>query len=167
MEAMRRSTRLCNRFHYWRANHERPGFFLPAFGRHSAPPIPQSTAILGQIVSNANIPLDFRKAAAHALASIHTSATLPYLSMLLQDSRPALRAEAIGGLSAFANGSAAQTPANTATLKYLQIPKSAQYQTSDTLANGARGEQAISQNEPKYLSSWTTWWQQHRAELGY
>jgi hypothetical protein len=124
-----------------------------------------SVTALGQAISGTSIPLPFRRAAARALAAIHNAATLPYLAMLLDDPDFELRVEAIGGLGAFANGLPVQTTADVPSLRYLQLPKSAPYMTSDTIANLVM--RANSRNEVKYLSFWKTWWLQHRSELGY
>jgi hypothetical protein len=118
-------------------------------------------------VGSAGLSLAFREAAAHALAAIHTAAALPYLAALLDDPDPNLRAEAIGGMGAFANGLPVQTSAGTPSLAYLQLPASAPYKTADTIANLAFGTQAITRNEASYLSFWTSWWGQNRAGLGY
>ena len=127
---------------------------------------PKSVAALGQFLSIPSMPQALREAAAHALASIHTVAALPYLAALFDDPDADLQVEAIGGFSAFANGLPVQTPANATSLAYLQGPESAPYKTSETVDHLIMGKQAISQNG-RFLSFWKTWWQQHRIELGY
>jgi hypothetical protein len=107
-----------------------------------------------------------REAAAHALASIHTVSTLPYLAALLGDQDANLRAEAVGGIGSFANGLATQTPANNASLAFLQYPASAPYMTAETRANFALGIQAVGSSEAAYLSYWSQWWSQNKASLG-
>ena len=124
------------------------------------------TALGGTAVDSAN-PAAFRQAAAHALASIHTVETLPYLAALLDASDGKLRIEAIGGLGSFANGLPVQTTANTPGLASLQLTGSAPLKTADTIANFALGERAISRNEAAYLTFWKSWWAAHRASLGY
>ena len=110
----------------------------------------------------------FREAAAHALASIHTAATLPFLAALLDDPLAALRIEAIGGLGSFAIALPVQSSANMANLGYLRMSQGNNpYRTDDTIRNFAMGQKAISQNETKYLSFWKNWWSQNRASLGY
>ncbi|HEX5431004.1 MAG TPA: HEAT repeat domain-containing protein, partial [Bryobacteraceae bacterium] len=65
------------------------------------------SAATGILTSNT----DFREAAAHALASIHTNAALPFLATLLDDPDLNLRVEGVGGIGAFANGLPVQTKA--------------------------------------------------------
>jgi hypothetical protein len=110
---------------------------------------PVSVATLGQAAVSSSVANPFREAAAHALASIHTPAALPFLAALLDDPDDLLRIEAIGGFSAFANGLPMQTSANTANLGYMQLPAGAPHQTAETIANFAMGSQAISRNEAK------------------
>jgi hypothetical protein len=128
---------------------------------------PASVAILGRVTAFTNGSLAFRLAAAHALASIHTQAALPYLAALLDDANGGMRAEAVGGLASFANGLPIQTPSDVPSLRYTQLPASSPYMTSATVENLVMGEQTISRNEAKYLSFWKAWWQQNRSGLGY
>lgn len=126
-----------------------------------------SVQALGHIAADtaANRPL--REAAAHALAAIHTKESLPFLAQLLSDGDAALRAEAIGGLSSFANGMPVQTASGTPSLAHLQLPAGGPYQTPETIANFAMGSRAIEQNESRYLTFWQTWWSQQKGQLGY
>jgi hypothetical protein len=127
-----------------------------------------SVAALGAAATNSSNPnTAFREAAAHALAAIHTSATLPFLATLLDDSDFNLRVEAVGGMGAFANGLPTQTKASVSSLSYLQLPAGARYKTDATVANLAFGVQAITRNEASYLSFWKSWWSENRASLGY
>jgi hypothetical protein len=127
-----------------------------------------SIAALGHAaVDSINLTLDFRQAAAHALASIHTIEALPYLATLLDDVDEKLRIEAIGGCGAFANGLQIQTTDNTPSLTSLQLSGNAPYRTAETIANFAQGERAILRNEAAYLSFWKDWWTSHRKQLGY
>ena len=104
---------------------------------------------------------------AHALASIHTRATLPYLAALLDDPVLDLRAEAVGGMASFANGLPVQITADLTSMRYLQFPEKAPYLTPETRANFGMGKFTIEQDEARYLSCWRTWWAEHRGELGY
>jgi hypothetical protein len=127
-----------------------------------------SIAAVGQAaVDSTNPSIGFREAAAHALAAIHTAAALPFLATLLDDPASHLRAEAVGGMGAFANGLPVQTSAGVPSLAYLQLPTSAPFKTADTVANFALGSQAIARNEAAYLSFWKGWWLQNRTRLGY
>jgi hypothetical protein len=127
-----------------------------------------SIAVLGQTaVDSANPNSALREAVAHALAAIHTTATLPYLATLLGDEDVNLQAEAVGGIGSFANGLPIQTSAGVPSLAYLQFPASAPYMNVGTKANFALGPQAIGRNGASYLSFWGQWWLQNRASLGF
>ena len=126
-----------------------------------------SVNALGQIAADTTTNQPFREAAAHALAAIHTKDSLPYLAQLLSDGGVSLRVEAIGGLSAFANGLSAQTSPGTPSLSHLQLPAGGPYQTAETIANFAIGSQAVEQREFEYLAFWKAWWTQQRIKLGY
>jgi len=127
-----------------------------------------SIAVLGQTaVDSTNPNSALREAAAHVLAAIHTTATLPYLATLLGDEDVNLQAEAVGGIGSFANGLQIQTNAGVPSLAYLQFPASAPYMNTGTKANFALGPQAIGRNGASYLSFWEQWWLQNRASLGF
>ncbi len=129
---------------------------------------PASVGILGQIVVNSeNGNLPFRRAAAFALAAIHTKEALPYLATLMEDADPELRAESVRGLGSFANGLPVQTMAGTPSLSYLQSQPSSPYQSVDTEAHFALNTEFLEQNESTYLSFWKAWWQTNHAALGY
>ena len=122
----------------------------------------KSIAVLGQAAVESGGA--FREVAAFALRSIHTVDALPYLAALMDDADPKLRAEGIGGFSAFANGLPVQTPAGVPSLAHLQMPATAVYKTPETMANFAMGE-AASRNEAKLLAFWKGWWMENRAAL--
>lgn len=126
-----------------------------------------SVQTLGEIALDLSMDLSVRLAAAHAVASIHTRESLPFLGMLLDAPELDLRVEAVGGLGAFANGLAIQTRANTVSLAYLQLPEDAPYRTQDTVAHLAFGRQAIEADETRYTTFWADWWQDNRSSLGY
>ncbi|MBV9505752.1 MAG: HEAT repeat domain-containing protein [Acidobacteriia bacterium] len=125
-----------------------------------------SVSALGKATTSSSYAQDFRRATAHALAAIHSIGSLPYLVALFDDPDPDLRVEAIGGISAFANGLPVQSPANVASMGYLQ-PSSNSYRTTETIGHFAMGSRAIEQNEASYLAFWKNWWSQNRASLGY
>jgi hypothetical protein len=127
-----------------------------------------SVGVLGKAATDStNSTASFCEASAHALAAMHTAATLPYLAALLGDQDANIRVEAIGGIGSFANGLAMQTAANVASLAYLQYPASAPYMTAETRANFVLGAQAVELNEAAYLSYWSQWWSQNRVSLGF
>ena len=115
---------------------------------------PAAIATLAQTAESTSAALDLHRVAAHALAAVHTSATLPYLATLLDSPDAILRVEGIGGIGAFANSLPTQTPANTASLAYLQFPAKGVYKTEDTMTHFAMGPKAIESNESYYLSFW-------------
>ncbi len=128
---------------------------------------PSAVAVLGATATDSsNSNTAFREAAAHALAAIHTAASLPFLATLLDDPDPNLRVEAVGGIGAFANGLAVQTAAGMPSLAHLQLPAKAPYKTADTVAHLAFGR-AIAANEAFYVLFWKSWWEQNRASIGY
>jgi hypothetical protein len=90
-----------------------------------------------------------------------------FLATLLSDPNATLRVEAVGGMSAFANGLPIQTPAGVASMAALQLPASAPYKTPETVAHFAMGSTAIEANEASYVSFWKGWWAQNRASLGF
>jgi hypothetical protein len=127
-----------------------------------------SITVLGRIALDSAIPdREFREAAAHALASMHTLETLPYLARLLDDPDAQLRVEGVGGLGCFANGTSVQTTANTPSLASLQLSGDGTYSTAETIANFAQGAQAIERDEGRYLAFWKAWWGTNRASLGF
>lgn len=122
-----------------------------------------SVGVLGQAAANSqDSNLSFRRAASHALASIHTSDALPFLAALLNDEDATIQAEAAGGLALFANGLPVQSSSDVAGLGFLQLPASAPYQTPETIGNLALGDAAS-----QHVSFWRNWWTQNKATLGY
>jgi hypothetical protein len=129
---------------------------------------PASVGILGQIVvdsENGNLP--FRRAAAFALAAIHTKEALPYLARLMEDADPELRADSVRGLGSFANGLPVQTMAGVPSLAHLQPQPNSPYRTADTEMHSPLNIEYLEKNESTYLSFWKAWWQTNHAALGY
>jgi len=126
-----------------------------------------SLVVLGGIAVDASAPAALRTAAAHALAAVHSTTTLPYLAALLDAPNTDLHVEAVGGLASFANGLPVQTSATVASLQHLQLSGPAPYKTPETIANFALGKQAIERKESSYVMFWKTWWMQNRVGLGY
>lgn len=123
-----------------------------------------SVTALGQIADSSSLPADFRVAAAHALAAVHTASALPYLANLFGDADTNVRVEAIGGFALFVSGFPSQAPGTG--LAYLQTQASAPFKNSSTMAHFALGYQAVEKNESFYLSFWQQWWAQNGAPLG-
>ena len=128
---------------------------------------PASVAALGRVVDDTNGDLPFRRAAAFALAAIHTQQALPYLAALMTDADPELRAESVRGLGSFANGLTVQTTAGTPSPSYLQPQPNSPFRTDDTVTHAPLNIEYIEANESQYLPFWQTWWQANRAALGF
>jgi hypothetical protein len=127
---------------------------------------PASVGVLGHVAvdaENGNLP--FRRAAAFALAAIHTKEALPYLATLMTDADPELRAESVRGLGSFANGLPVQTMAGVPSLAHLQPQPNSPYRTEDTITHHPLNIQFIEENESTYLTFWKAWWQTNRAAL--
>jgi len=126
-----------------------------------------SVAVLGRAATDKSDPnIQFRFAAAHALARVHTKDALPYLATLMDDSNQELRTEGIGGLGAFALGLPVQTPASIPSMSYLQR-SSTPYRNAETEANFTYSPFAIKKNEAAYLTFWKKWWTQNKASIGF
>ncbi|MDE3198514.1 MAG: HEAT repeat domain-containing protein, partial [Acidobacteriota bacterium] len=141
------------------------GVLLMSISAYFRAPNHAAVATLGHTAELTTLSPDLRQAAAHALAAIHNSQSMPYLAALLDDPDFALRVEAIGGMSAFANSLATQNPAENASLSYLQLSGNGPYRTPETIANFAMGAEAVSKKESSYLAFWKAWWQEHRAGI--
>ena len=127
-----------------------------------------SVNALGMAATDSGDPnLEFRKAAAHALAAIHNKTAVPYLAALLGDPNAQLQIEGVRGLGSFANGLPVQTPVGVPTLAHLQLPAAAPFRTPETLKNFALGPDAIAANKGSYVQFWAQWWSENRSALGY
>jgi hypothetical protein len=120
-----------------------------------------SPASINMLVQLASLSPEMREAAVHAISSIHTQASLPFLASLLTSSDANEQARGVFGLSSFANVCPAQTPANVVSMAYLQCANNGPYSTADTIANfvspGASSSQVV--------SFWINWWKQNQAAL--
>jgi hypothetical protein len=103
---------------------------------------------------------EIRKAAARALAAIHSRETLPFLASLLSSADPTEQERAVYGISAFANGCPVQTPNNAVSMSYLQCNQASAYRTAATTANFAF-RPGSPQREADLVSSWQNWWDGH------
>ncbi len=120
-----------------------------------------SPASINQLVQLASLSPEMREAAIHAISSIHSQASLPFLASLLTSSDPKEQARGVFGLSSFANVCPAETPANVVSMSYLQCSNNGSYSTADTTANfaspGTPGSQVV--------QFWIDWWNQNQAAL--
>jgi hypothetical protein len=122
-------------------------------------PAPNSVQQLIQLTSLAP---ELREAAIHALSSIHTQQALPFLAGLLTSSDPNEQARGVFGLSSFANGCPAQTPANVQSMAYLQCSNQGPYSSAGTVANFVTPGSPSAQ----MVAFWANWWNQYQAALG-
>jgi hypothetical protein len=120
-----------------------------------------SPASIQQLVQLASLSPEMREAAIHAISSIHTQATLPFLASLLTSSDPKEQARGVFGLSSFANACPAVTPDNVVSMTYLQCANNGPYRTAETVANAATPGTPGSQ----VVSFWINWWKQNQAAL--
>jgi hypothetical protein len=116
-------------------------------------------ASINQLVQLAAFSPEMREASVHAISSIHTQASLPFLASLLTSSDAKEQARGVFGLSSFANMCPAETPANVVSMAYLQCANNGPYSTGDTSANFASPRTPSSQ----VVSFWIDWWNQNQA----
>jgi hypothetical protein len=120
-----------------------------------------SPASINQLVQLASLSPEMREASVHAISSIHTQASLPFLASLLTSSDANDQARGVFGLSSFANVCPAETPANVVSIAYLQCANNGSYSSGDTSANFASPGTPASQ----VVSFWIDWWNQNQAAL--
>ncbi|HEV8042831.1 MAG TPA: HEAT repeat domain-containing protein [Bryobacteraceae bacterium] len=120
-----------------------------------------SPASIQQLVQLASLSPEMREAAIHAISSIHSQASLPFLASLLTSSDLIEQARGVFGLSSFANVCPAETPANVVSMEYLQCANNGPYSTADTASNFASPETPGSQ----VVQFWINWWNQNQAAL--
>jgi hypothetical protein len=117
-----------------------------------------SPASIKQLVQLASLSPEMREAAIHAISSIHSQASLPFLASLLTSSDPNEQARGVFGLSSFANVCPAETPANVVSMAYLQCANNGPYTTQETIANFATPSSQV-------VQFWIDWWNQNQAAL--
>lgn len=133
-----------------------------SIGAYYRNPDPTGVTILGRLARTAALP-KLRAAAAIALASIHTKATLPYLALLLEEPDIELASYGIGGLAMFANNVAILTHANLKTTGYQPLPGPAPFRTEETMKYFALGKEALGANREQFVNFWKDWWMQYRT----
>jgi hypothetical protein len=136
----------------------RRSFLVFAIRETFRDPAPSSVQELVQLAS---LSPELREAAIHALSSIHTKESLPFLAGLLTSSDPNEQARGVFGLSSFANACPAQTPANVVSMAYLQCSNQGTYSTPQTTANFASPGTPSGQ----VVTFWINWWNQNQASL--
>jgi hypothetical protein len=120
-----------------------------------------SSASIDMLVQLASLSPEMREAAVHAISSIHTRTSLPFLASLLTSADPQEQARGVFGLSSFANVCPVQTPANVVSMAYLQCANNGPYTTADTIANFA--SPGVPNNQ--VVSFWINWWKQKQSVL--
>jgi hypothetical protein len=120
---------------------------------------PVATAFLVELAGRSG-QRGLRSAAVSALAATHTREALPFLASLLSTDDPEERMKGVLGISAFANGSVPQTPANMKSLAFLQLPANAPYQTPETIANFGFSRR-VPDEEARLTAYWLSWWTHH------
>lgn len=118
---------------------------------------PNAVESLGQIANDTTAGIDFRIAAATALARMHTQQTLPHLAKLLDDQNGALKSIAVGGMSGFAN--------NVPIGSHEPARGAWPYRTSESISHSAFDETVIGRQESYYVGFWKAWWQQNQVSL--
>jgi hypothetical protein len=121
-------------------------------------PAPSS---IRRLIELASISQELRGAVVHAVSSIHTKESLPFLTTLLTSPDASERGRGVFGLSSFANQCPAQTPANVVSMAYLtQCTNHGPYSTPETIGNfgspATLGEA---------VSFWINWWNQNQATI--
>lgn len=118
-----------------------------------------------QLVAMANDPSstgDLRAAIIWALKAMHTKESIPFLASLLSSKDASERMDAVIGISSFANGCPAQTPANVASMEYMHFTNPSPYRTPETIAAFAFGP-VTSEREAELVDFWTGWWNKNKA----
>ncbi len=125
---------------------------------------PASVLQLAGLANESSSSPDLRAAAIWALTAIHTRESLPFLASLLSSSDASERVNAVIGLLSFANDCPMQTPANVASMDYIQFKNPSSYRTAQTIAAYAFGPMD-SERESELVAFWTEWWNQNKASV--
>ncbi|MBM3737831.1 MAG: hypothetical protein FJW39_18780 [Acidobacteria bacterium] len=131
----------------WRAITETVSFYFPN--------TPGGAAILGQFASTPGDP-QLRRAAAIAMARLHSRECLPHLARLMDDPDAELRALGVGGLAMFAN--------NIQPGRNHPAPEPWPFRTDATMAHSAMSPEVIGRDPAKYLGFWKQWWRDNQAK---
>jgi hypothetical protein len=118
--------------------------------------VPGAVAALGALAAGPSTEPELRKAAARALARVHTRESIRYLAPLLDSPELDLRISAVGGISAFVNNGP-----GTSSQAVVRLP----YRTEETARYCGMGPAVAEQNGP-YVNFWRQWWREHESEFG-
>lgn len=127
-----------------------------------ANPADQAVSQLGRIINSSVATRSIRRAAAHALANIHTALAAKLLAPLLDSPDPWLRADAVGGLACFANALPVISAEDGRPVDY-DFNRKGPFKTKDTLAHWTMGTHEFLKNPGYYLDFWKSWWAQNSA----
>jgi hypothetical protein len=120
-----------------------------------------SVAALESIVSSGSSSDAVRRAAAKALAKMHTAAIAGFLAPLLKDPDHAIVAAAVSGLACFASG----VPAITPERPQPDFSGYGKYRTADVLDHFTTGAATVEKNENYYVAFWSAWWSANAASV--
>jgi len=123
-------------------------------------PAPGIVSILGRLATDATVGYGMR-AAAEALAKIHTKESLPFLTILLDSQDPILRDYAFDGFTRFVRNLPVEKPEMVASMAW-RIPQGpAPYRTPQTDQHlGGYGTPVEQHSE--LVAFWKSWWAQHQ-----
>jgi len=110
-------------------------------------------------------PIDVRRAAAYALAAVHSRDSLPFLANLLESDDPDIRSYGVGGLAMFANHVATITITSYPGAGMQPQSGDAPYRTQETMKHFTMGSETMRSNEAYYVIFWKDWWKQHAGQL--
>lgn len=118
---------------------------------------PVAVASLGRMATSGQVPASMQKAAASALAAIHSAAAVPWLGVLLNNSSTEMQVFGARGLSYFANGVGIPTPQTMPGLDHLNQRQPSSYETLETDRHmGYKTGEA-----GPFILFWKNWWSQH------
>ena len=121
---------------------------------------PRSIDLLGALAHDVSVSDPLREAAAFALSSIHTRATVVHLARLLDANNPAVQRSAVVGLGFFANGVGLQQPSGP-TLSHLNARVPNQYTSKETAEY-----LGFDDTRPaEFIAFWKAWWLENQADF--
>ncbi len=128
-----------------------------AIGLSFANSEPIGVASLGRMATSGAAVPQLRQAAATALRTIHSTAAVPYLGVLLSNPSAELQLSGAQGIAFFVNGVGVPTPQTMPSLSHLNSRQPSSYYPADTEQHlGYRRGQ-----EASFIAYWQAWWQQH------
>jgi hypothetical protein len=123
----------------------------------------KSIATLGKWAVGASTGRPLRKAAANALALIHSPETIPHLVSLMESGDVDLEALGTGGLAMFANGVRKIGAGPMAHFSPSSAP--GKYRSEETIQRFTLDVDRFKADRAGNLAFWRSWWRQHGAEI--